>query len=1176
MLKRHMLQHHPVPQPIGQSAAAGGAQRSHSEPPTKSPQGNSQHTTSQTSMNQSGASSISARHSQQRAAAPSSALAASDQVHKQTTASLRAPASLNAARKPQTQPVQVASSETPPRPRAPLIEETGVVQLQPRKPLRPNPRLPDDKKQLQRKQLMQAANELQRALILYASVSENAPRFDWKQLETAIDAFTTNIYTALSPKKQPMKTSVHPSEQKQQRGGLTNTEKALLLAKDAEARIREELKRYKAQLPPRQDRTPQQIQHIKRLITQLKRAKRRSTGIAVQREGKSVQEAYRRNRPQCIQDILQPEGCTQPKYCPLSKQEIHEHFEKQQTTPPAIDFDSPLAGKFWKNLTAASSTTEEQTEQLLRPFTEAEVLERLVKSNKRSSPGIDGIPYMIYLQHKEILLTPLTLIYNICRRYRKTPVSWKSSVVSLIPKPGKEDYTTMKSWRPISLQNCIAKIYNALIAKRLQQWAIQHGAISPMQKGFMPAPGCHEHLFAAHSILNSSRRYKRSLHTAWYDLQDAFGSIPQQLIFQVLRQLGLPSAFNKIIKHEYQNAVMYIRTEAGLTPPIAIRKGVKQGCPLSPILFNFALEPLLRTLEKVEDPYILYGPPEQTRNDGRVNRQEPIPIRSLAYADDVKIVSATQKGLTAAHGIVCEYLQLTGLRANPDKCAVLAVKKQDTKLVEVNYDLVIHNSVIPRKTISEAYKYLGVADAISTEPQRMHMKGMLTQALNDTTRILRSALTPQQKIDAYKTFIVPRFNYHLRHSIPLTTEIKAYDATIRRNVGRLFQLGQGTAAHFFHLPPNKGGLGIPSLQQLMEMTGALHTYQMLTSEDPTTRKIAVGQLLEVIACRNSIGAYPQTMDAAAEIVVAFINGDPHPNLQPLGRSMHDLKTTVGTAPHFFKLCQLKLRYDSKEGFLLDPPLGSNSQQHKLKTRLDQDKQQAFKKFQDQGKTAGYATATGGCLLHPLSSLPQRVVQFMVRGRINHLPVRERLRKLGLVKYGTCRLGCSISETLPHVLNHCPQHLNGGIKTRHDNVLNKICHWIKRMHPQCDLLVDAQAPGHAEASRPDIQLIDRINKKVTIIDVAIPFEDAANKAFETTRQTKIEKYKATEHFWRKQGFEVYLDALVYGSLGSVYEHNKSVYINLLSFTSRQVTKIERSIVNDVVRQSHSIWRKHVRR
>ncbi|CDJ35709.1 uncharacterized protein EMH_0100130 [Eimeria mitis] len=222
-------------------------------------------------------------------------------------------------------------------------------------------------------------------------------------------------------------------------------------------------------------------------------------------------------------------------------------------------------------------------------------------------------------------------------------------------------------------------------ASRITDWAIQSGVASTSQKGFMPVNGCHEHLFLAQSILNSTRRGKKSLYMTYYDLKNAFGSIPHKLIHTVLQAQRLPKHLQEIISDLYEGASFSILTKEGCSGIIENRRGVKQGCPLSPILFNLAVEPLLQRLAACNAGL------ELRTTDGK----PAVKISHMAYADDLKTVANSREGISNLHQVVKAFLHWTGLEANPSKCATMGWKVGMTRQQPDPVQLRLHNEVLP-------------------------------------------------------------------------------------------------------------------------------------------------------------------------------------------------------------------------------------------------------------------------------------------------------------------------------------------------------------------------------------------------------------------------------------------------------------------------------------------------
>ena len=95
-----------------------------------------------------------------------------------------------------------------------------------------------------------------------------------------------------------------------------------------------------------------------------------------------------------------------------------------------------------------------------------------------------------------------------------------------------------------------------------------------------------EHSFSVQSLLEDSKRRRKNVRFLWLDLRNAFGSVPHNLIWRMLETSGVPPKFLRLCKEIYSGTFQHIRCSRDeFTSDIPLRVGIKQGCPLSPLLF---------------------------------------------------------------------------------------------------------------------------------------------------------------------------------------------------------------------------------------------------------------------------------------------------------------------------------------------------------------------------------------------------------------------------------------------------------------------------------------------------------------------------------------------------------------------------------------------------------------
>ncbi|GIY24079.1 transposon TX1 uncharacterized 149 kDa protein [Caerostris darwini] len=218
----------------------------------------------------------------------------------------------------------------------------------------------------------------------------------------------------------------------------------------------------------------------------------------------------------------------------------------------------------------------------------------IFKKAKNTAPGPDRLTYH-HLRSVDPGAHVLTKIFNACIRFRQVPSLWKRSTTILIHKGG--DLESVSNWRPNALSNTAYKTFAKCLAARLSNWCQRYDVLSPCQKGFMPFDVVLEHNFILQTSIERARASKRNICIAWLDVTNAFGTLPHSAIFHSLRSNGAGEPLVRLVEDIYTQSATSILTEEGVSPHIPISSGVKQGCPLSGLLFNIAINPVLREIQ---------------------------------------------------------------------------------------------------------------------------------------------------------------------------------------------------------------------------------------------------------------------------------------------------------------------------------------------------------------------------------------------------------------------------------------------------------------------------------------------------------------------------------------------------------------------------------------------------
>ena len=120
--------------------------------------------------------------------------------------------------------------------------------------------------------------------------------------------------------------------------------------------------------------------------------------------------------------------------------------------------------------------------------------------------------------------------------------------------------------------------------------------MSPEQEGFRAKRSCGRAITHLGLCVEGAHSHKKNIVLCYLDFKGAFPSKDNKQMVRVLEFLGLPSDFNRLVSSLYSGATTEFITPHGHTSPVGIRRGTLQGDPLSPILFDIMVEPLIRWL----------------------------------------------------------------------------------------------------------------------------------------------------------------------------------------------------------------------------------------------------------------------------------------------------------------------------------------------------------------------------------------------------------------------------------------------------------------------------------------------------------------------------------------------------------------------------------------------------
>ena len=194
--------------------------------------------------------------------------------------------------------------------------------------------------------------------------------------------------------------------------------------------------------------------------------------------------------------------------------------------------------------------------------------------------------------------------------------------------------------------------------------------IDETQSGFMTGKGTREGIFNLRTIIERYLDNDKILYMCFIDYEKAFDRVNHEKLIQCLQQLDINGKDLKLIRNLYWNQKAFIRTDSGLSPEIQIKRGVRQGCVLSPCLFNLYTENIFR--ETKCDKGIKIG--------GKT-------INNLRYADDTVLLAETKEDLQLIINEVNKVGKEYGMKMNANKTKTMVItRKENTPQIKLEID----------------------------------------------------------------------------------------------------------------------------------------------------------------------------------------------------------------------------------------------------------------------------------------------------------------------------------------------------------------------------------------------------------------------------------------------------------------------------------------------------------
>ena len=415
---------------------------------------------------------------------------------------------------------------------------------------------------------------------------------------------------------------------------------------------------------------------------------------------------------------------------------------------------------------------------------------------------------ILVLKHCPILRTALHKLIVHIWNGAPIPSCWKRGFTIPIYKKGEPNVPS--NFRPITLQPVFYKVFSSVIRDRLFSFLdSNHYLDNHVQKGFWPGvDGVGEHSQLLAHVIKEAKAHQRSMTVTLLDLRNAFGEVHHNLIKCSLTYHHVPNRLMNIINSTFVDTTVQVAVNDVCTPCVRVERGVLQGDPISPLLFNVCCNTLMQAISKPEYQQLgyLWGPPGD--NHYRACMQ---------FADDAALVAQSIKSAQILLNLYVGWCDWAGMTLRTDKCIAFGMAKNSGQFEQTYPALFVSGVAIPVVQHNECFKYLGCDYSFAMD-NSTNKASLLDKVESILRKISLLKIRPQTKLRLVSKFLPTKISYELKsHDISLTWINQQLDPIIYKRIREWLELPISTCVEeMLELPKNKGGFGIQSLKHLTE------------------------------------------------------------------------------------------------------------------------------------------------------------------------------------------------------------------------------------------------------------------------------------------------------------------------------------------------------------------------
>jgi exonuclease III/ribonuclease HI len=502
-----------------------------------------------------------------------------------------------------------------------------------------------------------------------------------------------------------------------------------------------------------------------------------------------------------------------------------KHHENLQSHQPMTDERKAAMNRLLGKV--SQQINKEQAKHLKKNITYDEVRNTIKQSKNGKAPGCDGIPNEFWKQEltwqeesgkegeeRPDLAKLLKIVLRDIEENGAIDTPFAEARMSLLYK--KKDIRKIENYRPITLLNTDYKIYTTILTKRLSE--VAPSIINADQAGFMPKRSIYDQIKLLELTIKLSENRKQNGIILALDQEKAYDRIDHTYLWMTMEKYRIPKAFIERVKNLYQNAKTAIKLNGCITTAFNIERGVRQGDPLSCLLYNIAIEPLFEYIRN------------STLEGIHISKEsENVLVR--AYADDTTVYLSENDQLEVLEECIDTFCKASTAKFNHEKTEIIPIgepefRKRIIALRMFNGSSLEHAAKIANE--GEAIRVLG-----SWQGNNANANNKWTEIIEKQLKIMNAWAKSHPSLLARariaKALVVSKALYLITVNGIANDQLNEMEKNIRSFIwlGKKGNIAWERAIKH----KNEGGLGAPSVKILYETTKVMWIKRWMTPEE---------------------------------------------------------------------------------------------------------------------------------------------------------------------------------------------------------------------------------------------------------------------------------------------------------------------------------------------------------